>query len=309
MADQRVELHVDLALAGGRHLVVVAFDDHADLLHHQRHLGAQVLQRVGRRHREVALLGAHLVAEVRALVLGHVPVALDRVDRVGAEVDVLAVAHVVEHEELGLGPEERLVADARARQVLLGLARHAARVAAVEVLGHRVMDVADHDQRLVAGERVEEGGLLVRQEQHVGGLDLLEAADRGAVEAQALVDRIGLEGGGREGGVLPDPGQVGEAQVDDLDAVVPDRLHDLGGRRASQHHGLISFRAWRRPRSRRAQRWGLRSGSARRAPANRAPAAAAVVPRGAGRVKAAPLTARRARARRCGCGPPPRARR
>ena len=29
--DQRVELHVDLALAGGRHLVVVALDDQADL--------------------------------------------------------------------------------------------------------------------------------------------------------------------------------------------------------------------------------------------------------------------------------------
>ena len=76
------------------------------------------------------------------------------------------------------------------RQVLLGLAGDAARVAGVELLGHRVVDVADHDQRLVLGERVEERGGLVRHQQHVGGLDLLEAADRGAVEAQALVDRV-----------------------------------------------------------------------------------------------------------------------
>ena len=106
-------------------------------------------------------------------------------------------------------------------QVLLGLAGDAARVAAVELLGHRVVDVADHHQRLVLRERIEEGGGLVRHQQHVGGVDLLEAADRGAVEAQALVDRVALEGGGREGGVLPHPGQVGEAQVDDLDARGP----------------------------------------------------------------------------------------
>ncbi len=41
---QRVEPHVDLGLAGGRHLVVVHLDVDADLLQRQHHLGADVLQ-------------------------------------------------------------------------------------------------------------------------------------------------------------------------------------------------------------------------------------------------------------------------
>ena len=235
--DQRIELHVDLALAGSRDLVVVALDLDADPLHGQRHLGADVHERVRGRHREVALLGPDLVGEVRTLVLGHVPVALDRVDEVGAEVDVLAVAHVVEHEELGLGAEECARADAGGVEVLLGLARDAARVAAVVFLGHRVAHVADQDERLVRAERVDERGLLVRHQQHVRGVDLLEAADRGAVEAKALVDRVDVDRAGRERGVLPHPGQVGEAQVDHFDPLILDRLDHVVGGLASEHHG------------------------------------------------------------------------
>ena len=241
--DQRVEPHVDLALAGGRDLVVVGLDRDPDLLHGQHHLGADVHERVRGRRREVALLGPDLVAEVRALVAGHVPMALDRVDLVGAVVDALAVADVVEHEELGLGAEEGAGADAGGIQVLLGLAGDAARIARVVFLGHRVAHVADQDQRLVDAERVDEGGGLVRHQQHVGGVDLLEAADRGAIEAQALVDRLDVDRGRRIGGVLPHSGQVDEAQVDDLDAFVLDRLHDVVRGLASQHHGRGSFLA------------------------------------------------------------------
>ena len=86
-------------------------------------------------------------------------------------------------------------------------------------------------------ERIEERGLLVRHQQHVGGVDLLEAADRGAVEAEALVDRVDVDRPGGERGVLPHPGQVGEAQVDHFDAVVLDRLDHVVGGLASQHHG------------------------------------------------------------------------
>ena len=66
-------------------------------------------------------------------------------------------------------------------------------------------------------ERVDERGLLVRHQQHVRGVDLLEAADRGAVEAKAFVDRLDVDRAGRERGVLPHPGQIGEAQVDHFD--------------------------------------------------------------------------------------------
>ena len=64
--DQRGEAHVDLALAAGGDFVVLGLDLQAALDHGQHHLGADVVQRVGRRHREIAFLVAELVAEVRA---------------------------------------------------------------------------------------------------------------------------------------------------------------------------------------------------------------------------------------------------
>ena len=56
IVTRRVEPHVDLALTAGRDLVVVDLDLDADRLQRQHHLGAEVVQRVGRRHREVAVL-------------------------------------------------------------------------------------------------------------------------------------------------------------------------------------------------------------------------------------------------------------
>jgi hypothetical protein len=41
--DERLELHVDLGLTAGRHLVVLRLDGDAELLHHETHLGADVL--------------------------------------------------------------------------------------------------------------------------------------------------------------------------------------------------------------------------------------------------------------------------
>ena len=64
-ARQRVEAHVDLGLAGGADLVVLDLDLDAHPLEGEHHLGAQVLVVVHRRDREVALLVADLVAEVR----------------------------------------------------------------------------------------------------------------------------------------------------------------------------------------------------------------------------------------------------
>ena len=109
---QRLELHVDLALAGRRHLVVMRLDDDADLPHLVDHLAAQVVVGVGRADREVAALEARLVAEVRLLDARRVPRAFDRIDLVVAAVLVLLVADFVEDEELGLGADEAGVGDA-----------------------------------------------------------------------------------------------------------------------------------------------------------------------------------------------------
>jgi hypothetical protein len=71
--QQRREAHVDLGLARSGHLVVLLLYGDADPLHRHHHFLADVVLRVGGRHREVALLVARLVAQVRPLIAAAVP--------------------------------------------------------------------------------------------------------------------------------------------------------------------------------------------------------------------------------------------
>ena len=228
-AGQLVEPHVDLGLTRGAHLVVLDLDLDAHLLEGEHHLGPQVLEVVRGREGEVALLVPDLVAEVGAFVPGGVPEALDRVDAVARRVVVLVEAHVVEDEELGLGPDVAGVGDAGRPQVLGRLARHEARVAAVGLAGERVVHEAVDRQRLPGAEGVDERGVGVGDQDHVRLLDLLEAADRRPVEADALVEQLGRELAGRHREVLHQARQVAEADVDDLDALVGDQAEHLVG--------------------------------------------------------------------------------
>ena len=80
-------------------------------------------------------------------------------------------------------------------------------------------------------ERVDEGGRHVRQQQHVRLVDLLEAADRGAVEGEAVGEDVLVERLDRHVEVLHHAGQVTEAYVDELDALVlevPQKLLGIG---------------------------------------------------------------------------------
>src|SRR5205823_11466957 len=97
----------------------------AQPLEGEHHPGAQVVQRVVRRGREVALLLADRVAEPR---LAGVPVALGRVDAVAGLVRTARVRDLVEDEELALGADVARVGDAARAQVLLRPPRDTARV-------------------------------------------------------------------------------------------------------------------------------------------------------------------------------------
>ena len=190
ISHERGVPHVDLALAAGGHLVMLGLDLQAALDHGQHHLGAQVVQGVGGRAGEIAFLVAQLVAEVRLLVAAGVPGALDAVEEVVAGVLVLIVADVVEDEELQFGAEIGGVGDAGRLHVVDGLAGHVARIARVVLLGERVLNVADHRQGAVLAERIEEGGLGDRHDEHVGFVDGLPAANAGAVEAEAFLEDV-----------------------------------------------------------------------------------------------------------------------
>ncbi len=224
---ERREAHVDLGLAGGAHLVVVHLDLDAGLLEREHHARAQVLQLVGRRDREVALLETRAVREVRGVVGARVPDAFVRVDVVVAVVRALVEAERVEDVELDLRSPVRGVRDARRRQVRFGLARDVARIAAVGLARDRVDDIGDDVHRLHVEDRIDERCARVEDQQHVALVDRLETADRAAVEADALSEQPFRELLDRDGKVLPRAGQVDEAEVDDLDPGLFGHLDDV----------------------------------------------------------------------------------
>jgi hypothetical protein len=144
---------------------------------------------------------------------------------IGAEV----VVHLVEDEELALRADVSRVGDPGRAEVLLGRARDPARVAAVALARRRVGDLAHERERRRFRERIEDRALGLRHEQHVRLRDALPAADRGAVEAEALVERGLVEGRQRQRHVLPRPEQVAELEVDHLRARLARPFERLAG--------------------------------------------------------------------------------
>ncbi len=122
--DQGRELGADFALPGRRHFVVVHFDLDTLLLEQQAHFGADILQRVGGRHREVAALDRSAMREIARLIVdAGRPGRLFALDLNEAARHVEAPGHRIENEELGLGAKVGSVAQTRGLQVRLGAAR------------------------------------------------------------------------------------------------------------------------------------------------------------------------------------------
>jgi hypothetical protein len=132
---------------------------------------------------------------------------------------LLVKRDVIEHVELRLGPEVRDVRDAAGPQMPLGLDRHVARVARVRLARDRIEHRAHqrHGRRLI--ERIHDRRRRIRQQQHVGLVDLLKAADRRPIEPDALGQRLLVEALECHPHVLPGPWQVGELQIDHARAV------------------------------------------------------------------------------------------
>jgi hypothetical protein len=142
--------------------------------------------------------------------------ALGRVDRVVGGVDLERIGDLVEDEELALGPEVGCVRDTGREQMLLSPPRDPPRVAVIGLPRYRVGDLADERQRRLSRERVEDGGRRIGHEQHVALRDALPAADGGAVEAEPLLERAGVQRAERHRHVLPASEEVAELEVDHL---------------------------------------------------------------------------------------------
>jgi hypothetical protein len=208
--EQGVEAHVDLRLARGPDLVVLHLDLDAHPLHSEDHLGAQILEVVHRRDREVPLFVPGLVTKVGTFFASRVPDPLDRFDLVEGGVLVLGEADVVEDEELRLRTEVRGVGDARRLHVRLRLLRHITRVTGVRLERQRVVHETVQVQRLVLPEGVHDRSGRIGQKDHVRFVDLLETADGRPVEPEALAEPVLGQPVGRDGEVLHEAGQVTE---------------------------------------------------------------------------------------------------
>ena len=225
-ARERLVAQVDLALAAGGNLVVMELTRDPEPFEGQHHARAQVVQRVVGSGREVPLLLAHRIAEPG---LPGVPVAFARVDEVVGVVRAEVVRDLVEDEELALRPHVGGVGDTGREQVLLCALGDAARVLRVRAAGDRIRDLADQRERRRLGERIEDRRRRVGHEQHVRLGDPLPAANRRAVEAEAVVEGRFVEGPDREGHVLPGSEQVAELEVHHLRGRLPRPFERLAG--------------------------------------------------------------------------------
>ena len=218
-------------MLGGRDFVVVLLDHRAHLRHRREHFAAHVLRRILRRHREVAALGAHAVAEVAALVGGiGIGGQFDRIDLEAGVVGLGREAHVVEYEELGLGAEEYRVADAGRLEIGLGFLGDAARIAVIGLAAGGIENVAVDDHRRGREERVHAGRGRVGHQRHVGLVDRPPTGDRGAVEHEPFRESVFVDQRLVERDMLPLAPWIGEAEIDIFDVIVLDRLQDfLGG--------------------------------------------------------------------------------
>src|SRR2546425_1975384 len=135
---------------------------------------------------------------------------------------VLVVTDVIEDEEFEFRAPVGSVCETGGLEVRFRLLGYSSRVAAVGISRHRVDDVAENGDRGNGAGGIDARGGGVWDEDHVGFLDLLEAADTGAVEADAVHPDRALEvveldhvlGG--DGEVLPEAGPVSELEIHQL---------------------------------------------------------------------------------------------
>ncbi len=223
--------------------MVSPLDGQTDAGQVANHVVAKIGEMVYRGYWEVATLVLHLVTAVAAAIGVRLSTAVPStgfgIDVVEAGVGPGLETRRIEDVELGLWAHERGIADAGRSQVVLSLARNVARVAAVGLLGQRVMNEEVQRKGLRLAERVEEGARGVRHQRHVGLVDLLEATDRGPVEGQTVLEHVGIEEGGGHSEVLHHTGKVAEPDVDSLDTLVLDEGQQVVG--ALEH---VSSKVW-----------------------------------------------------------------
>src|SRR5215472_14136880 len=81
--------HVDLALSSSAHLVMMDLGVNTYFLQLQDNFGANVLERVGRRNREISFLVPQLVPQIGAVLTARIPDPLIGVNKVVTTMSIL----------------------------------------------------------------------------------------------------------------------------------------------------------------------------------------------------------------------------
>ncbi len=226
---QGVEHHVDFGLSAGGDLVMVSLDLDADLLHEGGHLGADVHLAVGRRNGEVTFLIANLVGQVGILVTAGVPQAFRGIHGIEAAVHGLVELHVVENKEFGFRAPVGDVGDAGGLQVIFGFLRHIPGVAGVGFTGDGIDRVTGQDQSGCLKEGIDESGIRIRNQEHIGLVNGLEPADGGTIKTLPILENVLVKKFHGRGGVLPNTGKVHETEIDVFHVLLFDQIHDFLG--------------------------------------------------------------------------------
>src|SRR5690606_15795891 len=107
------------------------------------------------------------------------------------------------------------------------LASHVTRIARIVLASDGILHVADHHNRLELGERIDEGRVGLRQEQHVALVNRLPATNARAVEPEAILEQVLGELGNGDAEMLPYARKIHKAEIRALDIILPAHCQDF----------------------------------------------------------------------------------
>src|SRR5712691_1762047 len=236
--QQRIKTDIDLRLPWTANFMMLRLDQHAQFFEEERHLTANVLERIVGGDREVALFYAHAVAQVGRAVTPAIPVSLVRIYLGILGVFTGFVAHVIEDEKFGFRAKVAGVSDSAGAQISLCLVCNIAWIAAIALLASsraRMGYVTDQAQRRDSSERVHHSGSGIGDNQHIAFVDGLEATYTGAVKGFPFDKGFFFEFAHRHTKMLPCARQIYKFEVHHFCAMLCGKLQYI-----FRHHVLCS---------------------------------------------------------------------
>ena len=180
------------------------------------------------RNGKISFAVARTVAEIVFRPSG-VPASLFGVDVVKTVLLTLIETNVVKDEEFRFGSEVSRVGNAGGSQIQFGFPCDVARITVVTLLGYGIDDIANEHERWNFSEGIEHVKTGVGHEQHVALVDGGPAANGRTVDPEAVFEgrfRQLLDG---VGDVMPEAGQISEAEVQNLRVVLFGEVEDVLG--------------------------------------------------------------------------------